>query len=266
MSATSTATAEARWAVVLGHPGHELRVLGWLRAQRPCVAILTDGSGSDGQSRIVPTDEILRHAGCVTAPVYGACSDRQLYAALLSGETRMFVELAERLAQWLQDSAATAVVSDGVEGYNPTHDLCAALTARAARLVSRRRDSALPHYTFPLVGPFVTEPLPPGALLFELDAEQLADKLALSRRYAQRAGGVLVEEVEEMIGRLGEAAFAREMLAPAHVARDCAQYAEAAPYYGIYGQRQVEAGRYRDVIRYLEHVQPLLRVLENEGE
>jgi hypothetical protein len=259
-------TDGSRWAMVLGHPGHELRVLGWLRAQRPCVAVLTDGSGSDGRSRIVPTDEILRHAGCAIAPVYGGCSDRQLYAALLGGDTRLFVDLAGQLAQWLEDSAATRVVSDGVEGYNPTHDLCAALTSRAARLVSRRRGRALQHYTFPLVGPFVAQPLPPGALLFDLDSDQLADKLALSRQYAQLAGGVLAEEVDEMIARLGEAAFAREMLAPADVARDCAEYAASPPYYETYGQRQVEAGRYRDVIRYREHVQPLLRVLENEDE
>jgi hypothetical protein len=263
---SALAPGSPRWAMVLGHPGHELRVLGWLRAHRPCVAILTDGSGSDGHSRIAPTDEILRHAQCVPGPVYGGSSDRQLYAALLGGDARVFVDLAEQLAQWLQDIAASGVVSDGVEGYNPTHDLCAAVTARAARLVARRRGGVLPHYTFPLVGPFVTQPLPAGALLFDLDPAQLADKLALSRQYARRAGGVLVEDVEEMIERLGEAAFAREMLAPADVARECVQYAASPPYYETYGQRQVEAGRYRDVIRYREHVQPLLRALENEHE
>ena len=33
------------------HPGHELRVYGWLKQTKPAVCFLTDGSGADGVSR-----------------------------------------------------------------------------------------------------------------------------------------------------------------------------------------------------------------------
>ena len=39
-----------RPALLLGHPGHELKVLGWLAENRPRVYVLTDGSGFDGAS------------------------------------------------------------------------------------------------------------------------------------------------------------------------------------------------------------------------
>ena len=39
------ALSEQRAVLVVAHPGHELRVHGWLELARPTVCILTDGSG-----------------------------------------------------------------------------------------------------------------------------------------------------------------------------------------------------------------------------
>ena len=41
-----------RCALVVAHPGHELRVYGWLALRKPDVYILTDGSGHTGNSRL----------------------------------------------------------------------------------------------------------------------------------------------------------------------------------------------------------------------
>src|ERR1700733_13075391 len=48
-----------RPAVFVGHPGHELRVLGWLAETRPRVHVLTDGSGASGCSRLPSTSRLL---------------------------------------------------------------------------------------------------------------------------------------------------------------------------------------------------------------
>ncbi len=55
---------EGRSLLVMGHPGHELRLYGWVGLARPLVCILTDGSGSDGVPRLEKTLEILRATGC----------------------------------------------------------------------------------------------------------------------------------------------------------------------------------------------------------
>src|SRR5213075_735251 len=98
-----------------------------------------------------------------------------VYAAILSGDAAVFVDCATRLAAWLRDANVDCVASDGIEGYNPTHDLCAAMVAHAARRAGVR------HYTFPLVGPTVPDVVPGDALRFWLDDAALDDKLALSR-------------------------------------------------------------------------------------
>jgi hypothetical protein len=38
-----SALPDGKAALVVAHPGHELRVFHWLRLARPCVFVLTDG-------------------------------------------------------------------------------------------------------------------------------------------------------------------------------------------------------------------------------
>src|SRR4051794_29308473 len=52
-----------RAALVVAHPGHELRVHGWIEAVRPLVHVLTDGSGSSGRSRLESTRRVLGPTG-----------------------------------------------------------------------------------------------------------------------------------------------------------------------------------------------------------
>lgn len=254
-------SASPRYALVLGHPGHELRVLGWAKRSRPMVAILTDGSGSEGQSRIPLSLEIMDALGCRSLQAQGRLTDAEIYAAILSGRVEEFLTIADGIADSLEANAIDRVVSDSVEGYNPTHDLCAALAARATRLCANRTGRTMIHYTFPLTGPAVTDSVSADAILVELDATEVNTKLDLSRQYAARAGGVLVDEVEDMINRFGAEGFAREMFVPADLDRDFSPYLDTQPYYESYGQKRVAAGHYQHAIRYREHMLPILDAL-----
>lgn len=258
---SAIASPSLRTALVLGHPGHELRVLGWASAHRPCVAVLTDGSGHEDGSRLGLTSEILTATECQAGAVYGEFTDRAIYASLLAGDKEFFLKLADRLAAWLQANRIDIVASDGIEGYNPTHDVCAAIVSRAVRLVAAYCGMSIQHYTFALTDAPQPEPLPRNALLVVLDADALDSKLALSRQYAKRAGGALVGEVEDMISRFGREAFAKEIFVPADEHRDFAPFASMPPFYETHGERQVAAGRYRDVIRFREHMMPILQAL-----
>jgi len=57
--------------LVVAHPGHELRVWGWLCAVKPTVCVLTDGAGSGGEPRIAMTTTLLREAGATLAAGLG---------------------------------------------------------------------------------------------------------------------------------------------------------------------------------------------------
>src|SRR5262245_39398749 len=84
-----------RAALVVAHPGHELRIHHWLERARPLVFVLTDGSGRNESSRLASTSATLERVGATSGQLYGRFSDRELYRAILAGEADRFVALAD---------------------------------------------------------------------------------------------------------------------------------------------------------------------------
>jgi len=264
---TSVQAAHAgRWpksALIIGHPGHELRVLGWVRAVKPLVAILTDGSGADGVPRIGQTTRLLDGALARRSAVYGVATDREMYRAILEQDLDYFVALAGRLADELCEHQIEWVAGDAIEGYNPTHDVCSVLIDRAVRLASARMGIDIQHRAFPLVGAPRTGPPAVDREYLQLATCELALKLADIRSYARSAGGALVTEVDELLQRFGEKAFSEEAFERVDVAGALAAFEEERPFYETYGEQQVAAGTYRFVIRYREHFEPIVRALSS---
>ena len=73
----------SRAALVVAHPSHELRVHGWLQTTRPCIFVLTDGSGRAGEPRLHSTTKVLSDVGARPGSVYGRSRDVDVYEALL---------------------------------------------------------------------------------------------------------------------------------------------------------------------------------------
>jgi hypothetical protein len=250
-------------ALIIGHPGHELRVLGWVRAAKPLVAILTDGSGADGVPRIDQTTQLLDGAPDRRSTLYGMASDREMYRAILEQDLGYFLALSDRLADELCAHRIECVAGDSIEGYNPTHDLCSLLIDRAVRLASSRMGVAVRHYAFPLVGAPRPDGLSADSQCLRLTPDELVRKLANIRQYAQSAGGALVAEVDDMLHRFGEQALAEEVFDRVDIAVALSAFDDEKPFYETYGEQQVTAGKYRFVIRYREHIAPIVRALAN---
>jgi hypothetical protein len=87
-----------RAALVVAHPGHELRVHGWLEQARPLVFVLTDGSGGSGVPRLGSTARLIDRAGAERGSIFGRVPDRDLYAAILDHDHALFAGLASELA------------------------------------------------------------------------------------------------------------------------------------------------------------------------
>ena len=247
-------------ALIIGHPGHELRVLGWVRAAKPLVAILTDGSGADGTPRIDQTTQLLNNESPRSAS-YGVVNDREVYRAILEQDLDYFLALSSRLADELCEHRIECVAGDSIEGYNPTHDLCCLLIDRAVRLASARMGLAVRHYAFPLLGSPRPDGLSAASQCLRLTPDELALKLASIRQYAQSAGGVLVAEIDDLLARFGEQAFAEEVFDRVDVAAALSAFDGTKPFYETYGEQQVTAGKYRFVIRYRDHMAPIARAL-----
>src|SRR5215471_6461217 len=187
-----------RPTLIVGHPGHELRVFGWMLSAHPVVHVLTDGSGSDGKSRVASTTALLDSVGARAGSIYGRLTDRDIYARILARDHAWFIMLASELAASLVRDRADLVAGDAVEGFNPSHDVCRYVINAAVRLASNGRTIAC--YAFPLDGPPDTRTagLTGDALRVSLDDAALERKLQSAHAYTELRG-----EVQRTLDRYG---------------------------------------------------------------
>jgi hypothetical protein len=239
-------------ALVVAHPGHELRVHGWLEAVRPYVFVLTDGSGACGRSRLSSTENVLQRAGARTGPIFGRLTDRAAYAAVLAHDASRFLGLAGELADFLVRQRITTVLGDAREGYNPVHDVTRSIIDAAVRMAVAR-GHAVRNFDFLVVGMDEARPVD---VRMALDAAALARKLEAARGFTE-----LESEVTESLARWGPAAFGVECLRPVPMGACTAADRDPPPLYERFGEERVADGRYESVLRYDEHVLPLVRAL-----
>ena len=244
----------------IAHPGHELRVHGWLGLARPEVCVLTDGSGRSGVSRLDFTRQVLRESGARPGRFFGALSDAEAYAAVLEGRAAPFLAAIGELSAMLTAHDGGYVVGDAAEGYNAVHDLCrVVINAAVAR--ARAAGVRIDNYEFPLVGSPAAgaDERRDGAIEVRLSSAQLERKLAVAKSSPE-----LAPDVDEALRAVGPQAFAVELLrlSPS-VPGD--GLGDAAPYYERRGDEQVRAGKYARVLRRREHVLPLAAALWRGG-
>jgi hypothetical protein len=241
-----------RWALVIAHPGHELRAFLFLESARPLVAVLTDGSGAHGVSRLDDTTRVLDEAGAERCPVYGSFTDREAYAWLMAGDGARFLETAHQLRETFDAHAITAVLADAAEGYNPVHDVCRLIAETAVRLCGPRAPLL---FELDLVGH--PDGNGPGVRL-RLDDGAFARKLDAARRYT-----ALAAEAGAAFAQHGVDAFRTEFLRRA--VTTVLPPSDYTPHYEQVGLERVRQGQYRSALRYRDHVRPVLALLLAAG-
>ncbi|MEN3370525.1 MAG: hypothetical protein V7609_2668 [Verrucomicrobiota bacterium] len=253
------AVLEGNAALIIGHPGHELRVHHWLETAHPLTFVLTDGSGREERSRLASTANVLRKAGARSAAIFGRWTDSQAYEILLSSNLAALNSLTAELAQALVENNIQAVVADAMEGYNPTHDLCRYITNAAVLIVERTSGRKIGNFDFVLVAEPDAAPaaIRDQCVHLQLDQDALARKRLAAENYPE-----LKDEIEAAISRFGLQIFATELLRP--VIPDLSANFSGQPYYETYGEDRVKRGHYEKVIRYRENVFPLMQALWRE--
>jgi len=247
-------------ALVIGHPGHELRVFGWLGMARPSVSILTNGSGRSGESRLGSTSKILEPAGASRGSIYGRLSDKEAYQALLSRDFEVFTSMAEEMAHSFARPGVRYVVGDAIEGYNPIHDVCRLLVNAAVALVARDCSREIMNFEFVVSGDPAELQADDNALSLMLEDEAFQQKLAAIRGYAE-----LLADVDDLFAKYGADSFRFEYLRPAKPDAIHEIFSSHPPLYESIGEKRVAAGYYNRVIRYREHVRPLAEALADLG-
>lgn len=241
-----------RWALVVAHPGHELRAFSFLESARPLVAVLTDGSGASGVSRLDDTTRLVEEAGAGRSFVYGSFTDREAYEYLMAADGSRFLETARQLSESFDAHGITAVLTDAAEGYNPVHDVCRSIAEAAVRLCAPRAPRL---FEFDLVGH------PDGngiGIRLRLDDGAFARKLDATHRYT-----ALIAEAGAAFERHGIDAFRTEFLRRAD--ETVLLPHDYIPHYEQVGLERVRQGRYGSALRYRDHVRPVLTLLLTAG-
>lgn len=258
MTETDFPWQQRRAALIIAHPGHELRVHRWMEMARPLVLVLTDGSGRSSESRLASTTRILNATGARVGVVCGRFSDAGIYDAMLHSRERVFADLLREMAGLLEAEGVEYVVHDALEGYNPSHDLCWHLAGAAALLAEKSGAAQIRRFDFLLTGR--PDECPPGmkegAIRVRLDDAALARKIAAAAAYPE-----LKSEVDAAVASFGKAPFATEYLWPAADAATHLFEEGDIPFYEKHGEARRVGGHYAEVIRRKGHVLPLARML-----
>jgi hypothetical protein len=248
-------------ALVVGHPGHELRVFGWMCRSRPRVYVVTDGSGRSHVSRLASTACLLDRAGAGRGEVFGVVSDAEVYRAILDGRTSLFLDILESLSTALVNNEIDCVAGDASEGFNPTHDLCRAMLNAAIVLAERATGKRIANYEFCLTEweQNCVAPHDSRCVHLWLEEELLNRKLEAAESYSE-----LRDEVQKAVAQKGKEYFRTECLrkvpeVPAE------QPSVHKPFYETWGERRVGESEYERVIRYREHVRPIITAIRGRA-
>lgn len=271
-------------AIVVAHPGHEVRIHGFVERERPRVFVLTDGSGRMGSSRIGATARYLEKFGARRGAVFGRFADSEVYRRVLARDFGTFVSLAEELAESFASEGTCKVVGDATEGYNSTHDITRLVTNAAVEMASRARRATIANYDFPVVRrpDHCPARLRERSVWLRLDDAAFARKLAAAFEFFPELAAEVRDDLrgrgdERVVEHFdlecdehaatdlsGLEMFRVECLRP--VSRSEPSFEGRVPFYELQGEIRVAAGVYERVIRYSEHLRPLADALAESVE
>ena len=248
-----------RAALAIAHPGHELRVHGWLCRAKPLVFVLTDGSGRQGKSRLFATSRILQQAGAAQGGIFGRFPDRQVYQAVLAENSLFFLQLAEELAGELVKNRIDVVVGDAEERAILAHDLWRGVVNRAVALAEDELSQPIASYEFPLETPQAAPATLGGAVVqLPLSTHQIIAKITAAESYRG-----LSHDIDSALAHWKEEDIGTECFFPSQARDGIKAATDSLPRYELHGERQVAAGTYSKVVRYREHVLPILQALQS---
>jgi hypothetical protein len=252
-----------RAALVIAHPGHELRIHHWLERAKPRVFVLTDGSGHTDRSRLSQTAALLEAVGALPGPIFGRLTDRQLYQAILASDADTLAALSRELASALDEADIDYVVGDAVEGVNPGHDVCRLIiNAAVMRLegITGRRPG---NFEFAVEGPpaACAPEERDHAIVVTLDEDAYRRKLAAARAYTE-----IAVDMARLTNNHDVNAFRVECLVPVRYGLDIGDRFKHPAIYEAYGEKQVAAGFYAQTIRFRDHLAPVAARLAAESK
>lgn len=285
------------YALTIAHPGHELRLHGFLEQARPFVFILTDGSHRTGQDMMMDSIKSISKAiknGIQTVPGdnswnrvfmydfpenqqgYEHVKDSQIYYELLNQRTDFFVLFINLIAKNLVKYKIDYLISDSSEGTNVCHEITRMMAEIAVQRVKKKTGKEIIEYDFAIDKPF-NEDINDECIRIQLEDEAVERKLDAILKYQLALTdlkpnvsldlNVIVElrkmpdginHIKQMLKDINSDFFRNEYLHPLKLQ---VQHDRPKPLYETIGEKAVADGKYTEVITHEKHLEPLRKKL-----
>lgn len=254
---SASADSIMKSALVIGHPGHELRLTTWIAQARPFLFVVAKGSRSGrSESRLAASRATAVELGAIVAEPFGAAFDTELYDAILAGDIGLFARLTDTLRAAFVARGIDRVITDGWQNYNPVHDLTHLVARVAAAEAGRRRGRPVACLDYPVVlGELAYAPCGPERMRIVLSEAQVKAKLDMAKRHPD-----IAEDVEALIAAAGRSTLRLETLHVPPPLRELLPTPIAPPWYERHGRARVAAGVYSRALSW-SHMAPIVSTL-----
>jgi hypothetical protein len=246
---------KTKTALIIGHPGHELRAYTFVKKYKPDVFILTDGSGLNKASRIHETIKILDSLGAKFQDSIKIFTDIELYNIILEQDLSEILLYKNSLKDVIIRNQYDIIVGDALEGFNPTHDICRYLINGIVSDISVNNNSEkILNYDL------VLDSAPNNisidnnveGLSFQLSDEEFQMKVNAAMNYPE-----LKYEVDTAIEKYGKEVFSWESFGRVSDLNQISNWDTLKPYYEDFGEKRVGEGSYSRVITFENHIKPI---------
>jgi hypothetical protein len=245
-------------ALFVAHPGHELRLHGWMSREKPICMVLTTGSRSGSDiARSQASANVISSVGGRCSELFGSVLDRDLYNFILAGDASPFQQWKDRLIETLVSNRIERLVIDGWQLYSASHDLAHVIGRLAAKEASRRLAHTIEILQYEVVPASLAGRVAIGlcADRLILSDSELASKLAAIDSYP----GIEFELIE--LRQIEKDDHARtEVLFALPAFEHLLRTPDEIPKYESYGEARRAKGIYKDVIRW-HHVETIIKQL-----
>lgn len=245
-------------ALIIGHPGHELRAFKFLKDSKPDVYILTDGSGQNNESRLYQSIKLIESLGATYKSIFNPFTDKELYNIILSGDLDKIKQVKDQLFILIKEGNYDEIYGDALEGFNPTHDICRyMINGIVAELEKINPSKSILNYDFVLdkAPDMLSQKENTHNLSFELSDPELDMKIKAGLNYPE-----LKTEIEMAIERFGISSFAWEFYGKITNLKQIVNWETASPYYEEVGKKRVASGAYKNCIEFEKHMRPIAEI------
>lgn len=238
----------------VGHPGHELLAYKFMTLYKPDVVFLTDGSGSNSESRIHRSIDLVECLGLKTYSPFTPFTDRQIYNLIKSNNIADFLNLKSTLKSFIIKHNYQIIVGDALEGFNPSHDLCRYLINSIVMDLS----NSIKNYEF--YQDDITKNNPTtkasGDLLIKLNENEFQEKSNVSKKYLE-----VRLEVDKFENQYDKELFTQEYFREVKNPETIVSWETKEPSYEKFGRKRVEEGIYNSLITFENHMKVLAEAL-----